>query len=104
MHGDSNCSRDLVESTKRTDMNESPFKISGQQRREKKKELSLLKSHVKNFWQYEDIDRVYGGGSDDATCQQMIDCSLMKIEQLESELVEQSVSMRREDILGELGI
>jgi hypothetical protein len=34
----------------------------------------------------------------------MIDCSLMKIEQLESELVEQSVSMRREDILGELGI
>ena len=35
----------------------SPYLISGQLRREKKKELSQLKSFVKNFWFYEDTDR-----------------------------------------------
>ena len=38
------------------------FAISGQHRKEKKKELAKLKSFVKNFWFHEDVDRVYGGG------------------------------------------
>ena len=85
-------------------MNESPFRISGQERREKKKELSSLKSYVKNFWHYEDIDRVYGGGSDDIDCRQMIDRAKREIEELESELSEPATAIRREEKLNELGL
>ena len=85
-------------------MNESPFKISGQERREKKKELSFLKSYVKNFWHYEDIDRVYGGGSDDAACQKLIDKANREIEELESELSESATAIKREEKLNELGL
>ena len=85
-------------------MNESPFRISGQERREKKKELSFLKSYVKNFWHYEDIDRVYGGGSDDIDCRQMIDRAKKEIEELESELSEPATAIKREDKLNELGL
>lgn len=80
-------------------MNESPFRISGQERREKKKELSSLKSYVKNFWHYEDIERVYGGGSDDARCQQMIAKAEKEIRQLESELAETAISAKRDGLL-----
>ena len=85
-------------------MNESPFRISGQERREKKKELSSLKSYVKNFWHYEDIDRVYGGGSDDIDCRQMIDRAQKEIEELESELSEPATAIKREEKLNELGL
>lgn len=85
-------------------MNESPFKISGQERREKKKELSFLKSYVKNFWHYEDIDRVYGGGLDDSLCQLRIDEAQREIKELESELSEPAVSIIREEKLNELGL
>lgn len=85
-------------------MNESPFRISGQERREKKKELSFLKSYVKNFWHYEDIDRVYGGGSDDIDCRQMIDRAKKEIEELESELSEPATVIKREEKLNELGL
>lgn len=85
-------------------MNESPFKISGQKRREKKKELSFLKSYVKNFWHYEDIDRVYGGGLEDSLCQLRIAEAKKEIEQLESELSESAVSIKREEKLNELGL
>ena len=85
-------------------MNESPFKISGQERREKKKELSFLKSYVKNFWHYEDIDRVYGGGLDDSLCQLRIAEAQKEIEELESELSEPAIAIIREDKLNELGI
>ena len=85
-------------------MNESPFRISGQERREKKKELSSLKSYVKNFWHYEDIDRVYGGGSDDIDCRQMIDRTKKEIEELESELSEPATAIKREEKLNELGL
>lgn len=44
------------------------YKVSGKERRELKKELSLLKYHVRMFWFYEDIDRVYGCGRDDEWC------------------------------------
>ena len=85
-------------------MNESPFKISGQERREKKKELSFLKSYVKNFWHYEDIDRVYGGGLEDSLCQLRIEEAKKEIEQLESELSESALVMKREEKLNELGL
>jgi len=85
-------------------MNESPFKISGQERREKKKELSFLKSYVKNFWHYEDIDRVYGGGLENSLCQLRIAEAKKEIEQLESELSESAVSIKREEKLNELGL
>ena len=85
-------------------MNESPFKISGQERREKKKELSFLKSYVKNFWHYEDIDRVYGGGLEDSLCQLRIAEAQREIEVLELELSESATSVRREEKLNELGL
>ena len=85
-------------------MNESPFRISGQERREKKKELSFLKSYVKNFWHYEDIDRAYGGGLEDSLCQLRIEEAQREIEQLESELSESAVSIKREEKLNELGL
>lgn len=85
-------------------MNESTFRISGQERREKKKELSFLKSYVKNFWHYEDIDRVYGGGLEDSLCQLRIEEAKKEIEQLESELSESALVMKREEKLNELGL
>jgi hypothetical protein len=85
-------------------MNESPFKISGQERREKKKELSFLKSYVKYFWHYEDIDRVYGGGLDDSLCQLRINEAKKEIEELESKLSEPAISIIREEKLNELGL
>ena len=85
-------------------MNESPFKISGQERREKKKELSFLNSYVKNFWHYEDIDRAYGGGLEDNLCQLRIEEAQKEIEQLESELSESAVAIKREEKLNELGL
>ena len=85
-------------------MNESPFRISGQERREKKKELSFLKSYVKNFWHYEDIDRAYGGGLEDSLCQLRIEEAKKEIEQLESELSESAVSIKREEKLNEFGL
>lgn len=85
-------------------MNESPFRISGKERREKKKELSFLKSYVKNFWHYEDIDRAYGGGFEDSLCQARIDEAQKEIEQLESELSEPAISIKREEKLNELGL
>ena len=85
-------------------MNESPFKISGQERREKNKELSFLKSYVKNFWHYEDIDRVYGGGLDDSLCQLRIAEAQKEIKELESELSEPAISIIREEKLNELGL
>lgn len=85
-------------------MNESPFRISGQERREKKKELSFLKSYVKNFWHYEDIDRVYGGGLEDSLCQLRIAEAQREIEVLELELSESATSVRREEKLNELGL
>ena len=85
-------------------MNESPFRISGQERREKKKELSFLKSYVKNFWHYEDIDRAYGGGLEDSLCQLRIDEAQREIEELESELSESAIAIKREEKLNELGL
>ncbi len=85
-------------------MNESPFRISGQARREKKKELSELKYFVKMFWHYEDIDRVYGGGLSDDECNETIAKAEEEIRMLESELAESAVAIQREEKLDELGL
>jgi hypothetical protein len=85
-------------------MNESPFRISGKARKEKKKELSSLKSYVKYFWHYEDIERLYGSGSEYNECNKKISNAEEEIRILESELAESSVAIKRDDILNELGL
>ena len=75
----------------------SPFLISGDLRRQKKKELSHLKSYVKNFWHHEDIERIYGGGLDDQTCQKLISEAKKEIKQLELELSEPALDIQRDN-------
>ena len=75
----------------------SPYLISGDLRRQKKKELSHLKSYVKNFWHHEDIERVYGGGLDDQTCQKLISEAEKEIKELELELSKPSISITRDN-------
>ena len=73
------------------------YAISGQERRNKKKELSQLKSLIRNFWHYEDIDRVYGGGLEDQICDQIIKDTEEKIRIIELELSEPHISVLREE-------
>ncbi len=80
------------------------FKISGLERREKKKELAQLKFSLKNFWFIEDIDRVMGGGVDDKTCQKIIDNLERQILELEGLLNEPATSIVRDNKLKEIGI
>ena len=78
------------------------YAISGQQRRIKKKELSQLKLLIRNFWHYEDIDRVYGGGLEDHICNQIIKDTEEKIRILELELSEPHISVIREERINSL--
>lgn len=73
------------------------YAISGQERRIKKKELNQLKSLIKNFWHWEDIDRVYGGGLEDQICDQIIKDTEEKIRIIELELSEPHISIIREE-------
>jgi hypothetical protein len=75
----------------------SPYLISGELRRQKKKELSHLKSYVKDFWRYEDVDRVYGGGLDDQTCHKLISKAKKEIKQLELELSKPALDIQRDN-------
>ena len=78
------------------------YAISGQQRRIKKKELNELKSLIRNFWHYEDIDRVYGGGLEDHICNQIIKDTEDKIRIIELELSEPHISVIREEKINSL--
>lgn len=80
-------------------MNESPYKISGLERRAKKKELAELKKYVKNFWFYEDI---YGGGLTPEQGNDAINKAKLLIDKLEKELSEPSTQIKREQILSNL--
>ncbi len=80
----------------------SPYKISGVERRKLKKELSELKSFVKTFWYYEDIDRVYGGGLSDDECNSLLEETGEKIKQLELILEEPSTQIKRDLKIKEL--
>lgn len=75
----------------------SPFLISGELRRQKKKELSQLKSYVKNFWHHEDIHRVYGSGLDDTTCQKLISEAEDKIKEIELNLSKPALNIQRDN-------
>jgi hypothetical protein len=75
----------------------SPYFISGELRRKKKKELASLKSFVKSFWRYEDIDRVYGGGLDDNTCHKILLDAEKEIKELELELSKPSLDIIRDN-------
>ena len=78
------------------------YAISGQQRRIKKKELNELKSLIRHFWHYEDIDRVYGGGLEDHICNQIIKDTEEKIRIIELELSEPHISVIREEKINSL--
>jgi len=76
--------------------NMSIYLISGDLRRQKKKKLNQLKSYVKNFWQCEDIHRIYGGGLDDITCKKLISEAEDQIKELELQLSKPSLSIQRD--------
>lgn len=67
-------------------MNEPQFVISGKQRRELKKDLSALKTCLKMFWHWEDIDRVNGHGMADEDCENYLKITKKEITQLENKL------------------
>jgi hypothetical protein len=85
-------------------MNESPYKISGANRRLLKKELAELKSIENNFWYWEDIDRVYGGGLSDDECEEYLIKNRNRIEELEKLLEEPSDKEKRNIKLENIGI
>ena len=62
--------------------------IHGLERRKLKKELSDWRLFVKMFWNYEDIDRVYGGGNSDEECEKILDKTNARIKELEQILSE----------------
>lgn len=69
-------------------MKTTQFKISGAKRKEKKKELSLLKSFLNRFWQFEDCNRVGGAGMNDADCEKLISEKKLEISKMERDLAE----------------
>ena len=69
-------------------MNEPIFKISGKERRELKKKLSLLKYSHKMFWHYEDVAMVYGTSMEDNDAKKSYDDLKKQIDSLESILSE----------------
>lgn len=62
------------------------FVISGKIRKQKKKELAELKRFVSNFWLYNDMDSVYGGGMSKEDADQLLAEKSKEAEQLENEL------------------
>lgn len=75
-------------------MNNPTYKIHGLERRQLKKELALLKSFVKNFWHYHQLDKdmYYIYGCDDSKllrddeAQIKLDNTEIKIKHLEERL------------------
>ena len=67
-------------------MNDPIFIISGKPRREAKKKLAGIKSFIKNFWYFEDIDRVYGGGMDDDSAKAILKKNYLLSVKLEEDL------------------
>lgn len=75
-------------------MNEPQYKIYGSERRKLKKQLSLLKSFLKNFWHHHQVDKdmaSFYGGSDtfpmsDEDAKLMYDNKKEDIQELESRL------------------
>lgn len=64
-------------------LNQSPFKISGQPRRELKKELSFLQRSLKYQPQYVDLCNVYGTPLDDEKEKEFVIKSENRIKEIE---------------------
>jgi hypothetical protein len=83
-------------------MNEPQFKIFGEERRKLKKELSLLKSFIRHFWHYHQLDKdmtqFYGTSGNypmsDDVAQQRYDKKIEQIKYLESKLQEPYENIR----------
>lgn len=75
------------------------YAISGQARREKKKELAQLKSLVRNIWHWEDVDQVYGGGLGEDVVNKIIEDTERRITEIELELSKPHISIERENKL-----
>ena len=61
-------------------------KIHGQERRELKKKYHEIRRLVDNFWRYEDIDRVYGGGMPDSKCKKFLRKKKREMKKIERKL------------------
>lgn len=62
------------------------YKISGVERRKKKRELFELERFVRDFWRYEDVDRIYGGGLSNSECRKILREKKKKIRKRKREL------------------
>lgn len=75
-------------------MNQPTYKIHGSERRELKKELAKLKSHMKNFWYYHQLDKdmasFYGGSENypmtDVEANEKFNQANLKVKNLEKKL------------------
>jgi hypothetical protein len=75
-------------------MNQPIYKIHGSERRELKKELAKLKSHMKNFWYYHQLDKdmtsFYGGSEkypmSDVEANEKFNQANLKVKNLEEKL------------------
>jgi len=76
-------------------MSNPQFKIHGKERRQFKKDLASLRSFIKTFWFYHQMDKdmaeIFGGTNDypmsDDKTQIMYDDGLNKIKEMEAELI-----------------
>lgn len=84
--------------------NDSKYLISGYRRKQMKRHLSDSKRFLDSFWYFENIQRDYGGGMDDATCYEIIQDYKDRIAHLESELSKPSLQISRDQKLNDLGI
>lgn len=80
--------KNLSKQAPKTHQPESPYKISGQERKEKKKHLRNLKEFVRVFWFHEDVARVYGDGMNDEEAQKLLTEKYAEITKLNKELNE----------------
>ena len=71
------------------DQQVSKFKISGQNRRELKKQFNSLKRQRKMMYFYNDIDTVYGGGLSEKELEERKISLEKEIEQIQNKLNEQ---------------
>lgn len=76
------------------------YKIFGEERRKIKKELNKLKSQVKSFWYWYDLDEVYGSVRFDKTeANRLLDEMKQEIQRIEKSLATKNRECKLERIL-----